>query len=284
MKKSTKIALVAGAVVMVAAAISYFTIVPMLQVSGYKKAAEAKHAQVNDKMMRVYDSFKRNVFTDPKSEPENDKVDVQVGLDAVKDARATLDANAPAMTKFSALPLLGWQKSYRQATDIDNQETAYVKDARSFLNDYETLLTFTGKETDIGLALEQATKQLQTLGDLGTPAAMAAALDDSIGKLRPFIDQDRALTVPAYLKANHDQQLQSITQMLNSLSDLAAAARALDLTKITKISADIDHESADLDTQSRAEITLLQHDSPIAHQLDRLRTSGNTVTLSYAKL
>src|SRR5437867_338094 len=106
MKRNTVIALSGvGLSILVGTAVGYFVVTPSVQVSNYKKAAEASHLVVNEKMAKVYDSFKRDAFT-KTDQPNSDKADIKVGLDAVKAAESSLDENAQTLTRFRALPLL----------------------------------------------------------------------------------------------------------------------------------------------------------------------------------
>jgi hypothetical protein len=150
--------LVSGLLMLIVAlAMGYFVGVPLAQIK-QEKSLEAKHKQVNDKLAKVYDSFKRDVFTKAGTPSGTAKADVKVGLDAVKDARSELNADAPALTKFSALPLLDWNQTYHTAKSLDAREEQYIKDARAFLDQYDALLVYTDKSADLQAQIEAATK------------------------------------------------------------------------------------------------------------------------------
>jgi hypothetical protein len=270
--------------VVVVAALGYFLAVPSLQVSAYKKDASAKHQQVNDKMLRVYDSFKREAFTSTDSTPQKDKLDVQVARDAVKDAEDGLNANAPAMTKFSAWPLLDWNKAYKQATDTDAAEENYVKQARSFLSEYKVLLEYTDKTAAIGIKMESALKDLETLGNESDPKKMATLIDADVAKFKPVVEEFKALTPPDYLKDNTDTGTKVVEKLIVTLQDLAAGARTLDLDKLTKAAADATTEEADLDKASKDFVDVLQHKSPLQDHITKLRDLNSTIVAGYGKI
>jgi hypothetical protein len=267
----------------VALAVGYFVGVPMAQIK-QEKALEAKHKQVNDKLAKVYDSFKRDVFTKADTPSGTAKADVKVGLDAVKDARSELNADAPALTKFSALPLLDWNQTYRTAKSLDAREEQYIKDARAFLDQYDALLVYTDKGADLQAQIETATKQVETISDSDTPAQMAAKLNTAADHLQPLVEQAKTITPPSYLKDLNDQELALGNQLVGVIRDLATGASKLDLKKITDASNRLDQLSNQGNSLDQAVITKLQRDSDIQQHSDTLRTTGDQLGHDFASL
>jgi hypothetical protein len=271
------------AAVVIAAAIGYFAVVPMMQVNAQKNLA-AKHKAVADKMDKVYDSFKRDVFTKTDEDSSAAKIDVKVAQDAVKDARAELDANAAALTKFRALPLLGWNKQYAAATQADRNEETYIAKSRTLLNDYQGLLTFTDQNADLGTKVEASVKQLDTLSENDTPEQVAAKLDATTAQLQPLVDQARKLTAPAFVQDENTAELKDADAIIADFKQMAAAARQLDVAKITAASDNLTKTINDSDTREKAFFAKLHTDSPIQKQIDALHDLDTTISRDYGRL
>jgi hypothetical protein len=270
-------------VLIVALAMGYFVGVPLAQIK-QEKSLEAKHKQVNDKLAKVYDSFKRDIFTKAGTPSGTAKADVKVGMDAVKDARSELNADAPALTKFSALPFLDWNQTYHTAKSLDAREEQYVKDARAFLDQYDTLLVYTDKSADLQAQIEAATKEVETIGENDTPVQLAAKLDAAASKLQPLVEQAKTITPPSYLKDLNDQELALGSQLVGVIRDLATGARKLDLKQIASASTRLDQLSSSGNSLDQAMITKLQRDSDIQQRSDALRTTGDQLGHNFASL
>jgi hypothetical protein len=280
---SKRLALIAAVAIIVIGGLVYFVAVPMMQVAAYKKA-DSRHAQVNDKMVRVYDSFKRDIFTSTDSKLASDKLDLQIARDAVKDAQSALDANTASMTSFSPWPLLEWQGTYSRAKTIDTDEDAYIKKARAFLADYQVLIDFVAKEAELAAEIETTTQDIQTINNYEAPTAMATAIDGIATKLQATLDKEKALTPPAYLKDYYTKSITVAQQMITTFRSMAAATRTLDVAKLNTISTDLNKQTTELERQGQALITNLQTDSPIQRQINDLRAAHTTITAGYAKL
>jgi hypothetical protein len=284
-KTSPKVSLGAiiglGAIVIIA--ISYFAVVPAIQVSEYKKSASSQTA-VNDKMLRVYDNFKSSVFTKTDTKAASDKVDIDSGQDAVKDAQAALDSNEKSLTKFHALPLLAWNKKYKAAEDTDTNEIAYIQKSRNFLQNYTALLTYSQKENVLSQKVETIDTDMESLKSATTPAAVATSIDTIVTKLQPLVDEDRTIIPPTYLQASHTAELASITDLVDSLKGMSAAVRALDLTKITTYSNKVDKAVTDATKQEEQFITDLHQKSTIAVEMIELRLLNDKIFKGYASL
>ncbi len=284
-KKPLIIVLVAAGVgILVLAAVGYFAVLPSMQVSAYKKSAESKHQQVNDKLLRVYDSFKRGAFTNVDSTPEADKLDVQVARDAIKDVEDALSANNQAMTGFSAWPLLHWNQAYRQASATDAAEEAYVQQVRAFLTEYQALLAYADVSLNIAIKMEAALKDLERVEIQTSATAMANLIDTSIVKLQPLTAELSALAPPSYLKANSDAGLGVFNKLITAMKDLSAGARTSNESKVTKAAEDVYAQSDKLDKLSKEFVNILQHQSPIQGQISQLRAKHSEVVAGYGKL
>jgi septation ring formation regulator EzrA len=270
--------------VVVLALIGYFAVMPMLQVSSYKKAAEPKQQQLQDKMQRVYDSFKRDVFTKSDTETASDKADIQIGFDAVKDAQTALDLDTAVLTQFSSRPLLDWNSNYKAAGELDAQEATYASKSRSFLTDYKALLTYADKINELGTEFTNATKELEAMGDNETPAALADKIDAAAATLQTTADKVKAVTPPTYLKDNHESAVKAVDGMITVLKELSAATRKLDITKITALSNDMTKQETAAAHLDQDLVTKLQSDSPIRNQINELRDLNDGIVRGYAKL
>lgn len=212
------------------------------------------------------------------------KADVKVGLDAVKDARSALDTNAADMTKFKAWPLLGWNQSYRAATDLDAREEQYVKDARAFLDMYDGLLAYADKNIDLQAEAEKALSNLETIGENDTPEQAAAKVEASAAKIQTLIDQSKAMTPPAFLKTQHDEELVFAGKLVAEFKTMAAAARNLDVDKLIASETAITTLANDGERLSQTYITKLQRDSAVQKSIDDLRGLNDKIGQLHAKL
>ena len=283
--KSSKKPIAIGAllVALVLAAAGYFFVVPTLQVADQKKL-ESKHNAVNDKLVRVYDNFKTGAFSRTDTKTAEDKADLKAGREAVEDAKAALDANETALTKFTSLPFLSWNSKYKTATDTDAKEGDYVKKARAFLADYSELLDYGDKEVVLEQKAEDAMSGIEGLKNATSVAAITQALDTATTMIQSLIDGEKQLTPPSYLKADQAESIAAATKLVATLKSMNAAIKALDIAKIQSTSADLDKQSKDLEKLSQKYVNLLQKDSPIAKGQLTLRALHNEIIKAYASL
>jgi hypothetical protein len=275
--------LIGVAIVVAALAAGFFMVLPA-QLAAQEKAVSAKHKLVNDKLTAVYDSFKRDAFTKADASVGSSKADVKVALDAAKEARSALDANSADMTKFTPWAVLSSNQAYRTATDLDAREEQYVKTARAFLDQYDAFLAYTDKTIDLQAGAEKAVKDMESVSANDTPVQIAAKVDAGAAQLQTLADRAKTLTAPAFLKADNDQELALIDQLITQLKNISAATRKLDVGKLTAAEAELNRLAADGDRLGQASIIKLQRDSPLQKAIDDLRGLNNQIGQLQTKL
>jgi len=272
---------IAGVVVLLAAV--YFFVVPTMQINAYKKSA-TNHAAVDAKLTRVYDNFKRDLFTKIDTKPSSDRIDIQDGRDAIKDAQTAIDANKSAMTSFKPLPLLGLNQKYKIATDTDKNEETYVKNANKFLKDYTELLDYFSKETDLSEKYDKITNQLDTLSGASSVDALVKTLNTATASFQAAIDEEKAITPPDYLVSFQTDEVSSANELVGILKQLSAAVKALDLNKIESLATTIEQDTKKFDALAEKYVTTLHQDSRIALDIVGLRSLNSKISAGYAKL
>jgi hypothetical protein len=279
-----KLAIASGiCTVSVAAAAAYFVALPRVQAAEYRQAAEAKHAAVDHKLSRVYDTFTRPAFTTANTKSANDTQDIQVAAAALKDAKATLQANAPVLTKFPSLPLLGWNQDYRQAAATQRTELQYIQQAQAFLASYQTLLDHLNAATSLSVQFEQAGTKLDGTAAASSPAALATLLDGAAADMQVYADKLAALAAPSYLAATESQTVGDVRQMVVSFKGFTAVAKARNLPQMTKLSKDIETQSASMSEHEAAIVTNIQK-SPLVNQISQVQDLGAKARSGFASL
>lgn len=271
------------AAIMVALAAGYFFGVPMVH-ANQLTSVEAKHKLVNDKLVKVYESFKRDAFTKTDSNPTSDKIDLKVGMDAAKDARAALTANSKELTKFSALPLLDWMPKYREAKALDAREEQFVKDATNYLKEYESLLTYYDKLSDVSLETDKATQKLDSISEDDTPAQITAKLDAAATDIQAILDKLKAMEAPDYIKSYHNDQVAAGQKLVAAIKSMSDGVRKLDIAKINAAQKDVEAITNDVDRLDNQFVTMLHKDSVIQKDIDALRSLNDKISQSYTKL
>lgn len=281
-RRTGLIAAVVGGVVVAALLAGYFVAVPAMQVADYKKAAESKHQLVEQKLIRVFDSFKRGAFTNSESTVQADKADLEVAADAIKDARAALNANEAALTKFSAWPLLDWNSAYNKAADTQVLEKAYVQQARQFLIDYEILVNYSTASLTAGADVETATTTFETKAAAATTAKeLSTHLDVFIAAVQTYVTKQSALTPPSYLKDYNSKQIVDANKMIATLKALSASVKAEDLAKIESQSAELDKLTTASAADAKELITTLQSKSPISKEITGLKDLASKISYAF---
>lgn len=279
---SSKTGLVVGisVAVLVLLALGYFFGVPAMQVR-QQKSLLTRHKQIDDKLVKVYDSFKRDSFTKTDTDSVTEKNDAKIGLDAIKDARTAINDNATALTQFKAWPLLDWQKKYHDATQVDAQEETYVKDARTFLDNYEGLLKYVDQAADIDSGAEKVIKDMESISESDTPANIAKKLDTFVAQLTPIEAKAKALTPPDFIKEDHEADVKTIDRLITDIKQMAEGARKLDIGKITTASDDVQKATDEADARTKTFVTKLHTDSVIQKSIDVLTLANNDITRGY---
>lgn len=273
----------AGVLVVVLLALGYFFVVPTLQVNGYAKSSKPSHNEINDKMLLVYDNFTKPVFTSADTTAASDQIDIDSGKNAVKDANAILDANSATLTGFKPLPLMSWLTRYHNAQQLATDEKSYVSKSRAFLKDYSALLAYIDQSTAIEAKAETTSKNLQdNLQNASDVASLTKLLDSAVSQLQPLVDQEQALVPPSYLKDEQSSSLTDTKNFLNTLKDLSAAVKSLNVDQIQADGDKVNQEITDSQSADEKFVAALHKSSPIQLEINSLRDLHNKITTEYA--
>lgn len=278
--KSLIIGTGAGAVVALAAA-GYFLAVPIIQINQYKSAAQSKHDLVEQKMVRVYDSFKRSVFVATGVKSDAAKADLDVATEAIKDAKSSIDASAAALTSFSAWPLLDWNNAYHKATETDKNEAAYITQASELLSKYRALTDYLAEYNILTEQMEKSSEKLEGLSSTATPASLAAQIDTIVTEMQTILAKEKSMTSPDYLKDYQDKDVAAAEKMITTMKSFSAAVKALDLAKIMSLSGDLETQVKAIGAYEKQMLASLQKESAVATGIARVKETSKKITYSF---
>lgn len=268
---------VAGTIVMALAVALYVTVVPG-QVGGrFEDRAQALHTTVQSAMEVVHRTFERRTFEvsiggiaganearlAASASPTRLIVAVQRDEDAearrlarvrstIRSARATLDAAKGEMADVEAPLLLGDTGAIRAAEAVAADESAYLREARAFLDEYDAVVLYalaSLEQYSRSVTLEareyEAFAEWDVSGDVRRLASRLAVIADHHERAS---DSFAGRHLPAAATALHQAQLQAYRDHARAVREFVSALAARDGDAVRRV---FDEESAALERAGR---------------------------------
>lgn len=258
-------------VVIVAGLLTYFWFVPSSKANSYLTKVKPAYNAQTDKMKAVYDSFSSPTFTSNTTSPETDAATFAQANVAIKLA-TTATSTLASDNAFSPPPGTTSFGSAKKAQQQYKAMKAYVQDSRTFLQDYQQLVTYAS-------SLEQLTEQqgpavvsaLDKAGGSRTLTELRANCQQASDLLTTMINAMTALHPPSDLNDYQSTSLKDLNDANDALKGVVAAIANGDPGALVNAAAELEQAGTTLSNYNPNVSNMLQTNSAIHTLLVKLQ-------------
>lgn len=213
----------AGAIVVLAGAITYEIFLPTMYGNSYKKDIQAANQQLHSSLAKVAEGATRPIFTNPESTTGSDKNDIVIIKDSLADAEAKLRAFEESSKKLKSLPFSGYFGSYRQAKQIQQEATTRADKLTKQLASYKDLVSFLDNTNKSMTAFEEQTMSLDLLEAATDVEQISKSLKGSVEPLRTAAREIQNTAAPQDFTDIRDSLATLCNDMAGSMERLSKA-------------------------------------------------------------
>lgn len=243
------LAIGAGAVLIIGAAIFYFAVLPGIAAGDYRDDAKAEHDRIRREIHAVFPTFRPDVLgarivkgkraktieqrlTLVRREVAARRRRLEATQAALRNARNAFEfPERDALLGVPGWPLIGGVGGLGKATDVADLEREYLRKGDAFLRGYERvvrwLYTVNALDGRIGKIIGYGvTKALRVKSG---PKEFAAQVDRIVAGLRSELRRFRVRHAPPELKRDHGIIVARVEFYAREFQGLASAVRKLDV-------------------------------------------------------